>query len=366
MKARHGLRKTTGSKPQDTHTMKSRLLLIAAAILIAGCTEDITPPPPAPPPPPLPPVEDVPGDDVPGEVDPEIPFKDVILYPEFKEDFSETSSFLRFSAKANGGEDFRYFSGHPSLSATNTKVMMMCIDPADGEGWGKGPQVITKDYTFYGSYSARIRVPDIRKAQKNIGAAAGLYVHDVDETYGHSGIDFELRIADPTKVYLAAWTGKEGELNRISRTIDLAKGSIIDCSYGTGATEKGKLTDAQNKPSTISAISKFDASEQFYIYGFDWNSESIVWWIKLNDTSEKIILWEYEGKELFAGSYAPAGIPILPAHYATSFWHSSSRLASGMNSAKEAPKYPFEMEIDWMAYEPFQEVIDAWLENGKK
>ena len=119
----------------------------------------------------------------------------------------------------------------------------MRIDPADGEGWGKGPQVITKDYTFYGTYSARMRVPDIRKAQKNLGAAAGLYVHDNDEKYGCSAIDFELRIADPTKVYLAAWTGKEGELNRISRTIDLATGTIIDCSYAAGATEKGKLTE---------------------------------------------------------------------------------------------------------------------------
>ena len=351
--------------------MRSRHILFLAALLLAtACGEKYTPLPPAPPPPPLPPVEEVPGD---GEGDGgqetpelELPFKDVTIYPEFKEDFSESSSFLRFAAKVNGGEDFRYYSAHPSLSATNTKVMMMRIDPADGEGWGKGPQVITKDYTFYGSYSARMRVPDIRKAQKNIGAAAGLYVHDIDEKYGVSGIDFELRIADPTKVYLSAWTGKEGELNRISRTIDLATGKIIDCSYGTGDTEKGKLTDEQNAPSTVSAINGFDASKQFYIYGFDWKPESITWWIRLNDNSEKVTLWEFKGKELFPDTYAPSGIPVLPAHNATSFWHSSSRLAHGMSSAKEAPKYPFEMEIDWMAYTPFQDEIDKWKENGKK
>lgn len=352
--------------------MKLRLILLSAILLAVSCGEENYTPAPAPPPPPLPPVEETPDNGEEGgngsqetpEV--EIPYKDVIIYPQFQEDFSESSSFLRFAAKANGGEDFRYFSAHPSLSATNTKVMMMRIDPADGEGWGKGPQVITKDYTFYGTYSARMRVPDIRKAQKNLGAAAGLYVHDNDEKYGCSAIDFELRVADPTKVYLAAWTGKEGELNRISRTIDLATGTIVDCSYAAGATEKGKLTEEQNNPSTITAINGFDASKQFYIYGFDWKPESITWWIKLGDKSDKITLWEFKGTELFPDTYAPTGIPVLPAQYATSFWHSSTRLAHNMNSAKDAPKYPFEMEIDWMAYEPYQDMIDEWKEKGKK
>lgn len=344
--------------------MRYRLLIFsAAALLMAACGEEYTPPLPAPPPPPMPPVVEKPGED---STDVEIPFKDVVLYGEFKEDFSETASFLRFAPKINGGEDFRYFSAHPSLSATNTKVMMMRIDPADGEGWGKGPQVITKDYTFYGSYSARMRIPDIRKAQKNIGAAAGLYVHDVDEKFGHSEIDFELRISDPSIVYLSAWTGTGKDLNRISRTINLAKGTILDCSYGTGTAEKGKLTDDQSNPQKINAISGFDASKQFYIYGFDWYPDRLVWWIQENEKAERIVLWDYKGKELFSGTYAPSGIPILPARNATSFWHSKTRIAEGRKAATEAPRYPFEMEIDWMEYKPFSDYIDAWKENGSK
>lgn len=343
---------------------------LAALFLAAACGEEYTPLPPAPPPPPLPPVEEVPGD---GEgdggqetPDPEIPFKDVILYPEFKEDFSETSSFLRFSAKANGGEDFRYYSAHPSLSTTNTKVMMMRIDPADAEGMGKGPEVITKDYTFYGSYAARLRVPDIRKAQKNIGAAAGLYVYDTDEKYGRSEIGIELRIADPTKVYLYATTGKDGEPNTISRTVDLAAGTVTDCSYITKGGTPTALADTQNKPATITAVKDFDASKKLYIYGFDWSPDKITWWFRENENVEKITIWEYDGKDLFPDSYAPAGIPVLPAHNATSFWHTTTRLPEGMASAKEAPKYMFEMEIDWMSYTPFQDEIDEWKEKGKK
>lgn len=354
--------------------MKSKVILLLTAILLAtGCEDNYTPPPPAPAPPPLPPVEETPDNGEEGtggteEPKVEIPFKDVIIYPEFKEDFNEATSFLRFAAKANGGEDFRYFSAHPSLSEKNnsTKIMMMRIDPADNEGWGKGPQVITKDYTFYGSYATRLRVPDTKKAQKNLGAAAGLYVYDIDEKYGHSEIGIELRLADPTKVYLYAITGEEGKLNTISRTVDLAAGSIKDCSYSANGGTSTALTDAQNAPSTIKSISGFDASKKLYIYGFDWSAEKITWWLRESDSAEKVILWEYEGKELFPGTYAPMGIPVLPAQNATSFWHSTSRLAHGLSSAKEAPKYPYEMEIDWMSYTPFQDAIDAWKEEAKK
>lgn len=345
--------------------MKKTLISLSVVLAMAACGKEYPTPAPAPPPPPLPPEQENP-DNGGGEEEPEIPFKDVVLYGEFEEGFSETASFLRFAPKASGGEDFRYYSAYPSLSEANTKVMMMRIDPSDGEGWGKGPQVLTKDYTFYGSYAARMRVPDIRKAQKNIGAAAGLYVYDVDEKFGQSEIAFELRIADPTIVYLSAWTGTGKELNRISRTINLAKGTITDCSYGTGATEKGKLTVDQNNPSKITAISDFDASKRFYIYGFDWYPDKITWWIRKDMNTEKVILWEYKGKELFTGTCAPAGIPVLPARYTTSFWHSTTRLAEGMKAAKEAPKYPFEMEIDWMTYEPFDDHIGAWKENGSK
>ena len=334
--------------------MRYRLILLTLILAVASCGKEYPTPAPAPPPPPLPPEQEKPGNGDQGEEDvPEIPFKDVILYGEFREDFSESASFLRFAPKSNGGEDFRYYSAHPSLSAANTKVMMMRIDPEDGEGWGKGPQVLTKDYTFYGSYSARMRVPDIKKAQKNLGAAAGVYVYDVDDKYGHSEIDFELRVADPTIVYLSAITGTGKELNRISRTINLAKGTIIESSD-------------EGSPATITAISDFDASKKFYIYGFDWTPEKITWWIRKDENTDRIVLWEYIGKELFADTYAPTGIPVLPAHYATSFWHSTSRLAQGMASAKEAPKYPFEMEIDWMAYEPFDDLINEWKENASK
>lgn len=357
-------------------------LVIAALILIIGCDEKFPTPAPAPPPAPVTPEDtDTESDngsndeeekeenetpDENGNQDSDSPFKEVTLAAKFKEDFSEKSSgFLRFDPKSIG-DDFRYYSGHPSLSENNTKIMMMRVDPSDGEGWNKGPKAISKDYSFYGSYSTRMRIPDTKKAQKNIGAVAGLYARDADAQYGLSEIGIELRVADPTVIYLNAWTGKENEPYKISRTINLANGTIVDCSYGKGSTVTGKLTESQNNPSSISAVSNFDASKKFYTYGFDWKPDRITWWIILPGKTEKTILWDYEGKDLFPDSSAPMGIPVLPAYCTTSFWHSQSRIASGMTSAKEAPKYPFELEIDWMAYEPFDDLNNEWITNGNK
>ena len=140
--------------------------------------------------------------------------------------------------------------------------------------------------------------------------------------------------------------------------------SVICFRFNSFMKYSPKMADINN--AKITAISDFDASKKFYIYGFDWYPDKIIWWIRKDINTDKVILWEYKGTDLFTETYAPYGIPVLPAHYTASFWHSTTRLAEGLKAAKEAPKYPFEMEIDWMAYEPFNDHIDVWKENGSK
>ena len=97
----------------------------------------------------------------------------------FKEDFSEGSSeYFDFNYRPSG-EDFRYFSGFPSLSEEGTSVMLYRMDPADPAGAGRGPEIISKDYTFYGSYSARIKIPDPREIQPNVGAVVGYFTYNI-------------------------------------------------------------------------------------------------------------------------------------------------------------------------------------------
>lgn len=55
--------------------------------------------------------------------------------------------------------DYRYTPGAPSLSEKGTSVMLFRIDPDDPAGAGKGPEIISRQFTHYGTYSARLRIP---------------------------------------------------------------------------------------------------------------------------------------------------------------------------------------------------------------
>lgn len=289
----------------------------------------------------------------------------VTLHGEFSEGFSDAESEWFDYNYRTSRDDFRYYPGVPSISERKTEVLMLRIDPADAAGAGRGPEVRTKDYTFYGSYSARIRVPDIRKAQPDAGIVVDFSVYDYEKNYGLCEAGFEWILADPEIVCLKACTGVEPERNTVMRTVNLAKGLVYDTSFRgecilkNGKTEilaSGKLSGAQNFPETVTAISGYDASSKFHTYGFDWYPERIVWWILHPQTSERTVLWEYEGRELFPGSPAPDGIPVIPSRYHLNFWHSKIKPVQTNPSSTQSPYYPYELEADNMSYRPFDDL----------
>ena len=242
------------------------------------------------------------------------PPKDVPLHEKFTEDFSDTASeFFTFNYRTTR-DDFRYFSGFPSLSEKKTKILMLRIDPSDAAGAGRGPEIISKDHTSYGTYSTRLKLPDIRKVQPNIGGVVGYSVYDNDER-GLIEIYFEWLIANPAYFNVGIRTGDEAEPDETGKTIDLS-----------------------------AMLSGFDASARFYTYGFDWSQDHVSWWILHPDTGEKIVVWDLG-----------EGIPAAPARYKTTFWHSKIKPAVNIPTSVEAPKYPFELEVDRMTYEPFDE-----------
>lgn len=283
----------------------------------------------------------------------------------FIENFSEsTSEFFNYNYRRNA-YDYRYYSGHKSLSENGTEVMMYRIDPEDPAGAGRGPEIITKDYTFYGTYAARIRVPKVKDVQPNVGAVVGYFTYNVDPVYGQSEIDFEWLIADPEIIYVGTWTGVRPAHNRVGRIINLKEGIIYDTSYrgeiikedrSKEIVVRGDLTGKQNMPKKITPIEDYDASERFYIYGWDWYPDRITWWIIHPDTFEKIILWDYEGKVLFPGQPAATGIPVVQTKYRLNFWHTNNWPVETNPDSIEKPAYPYELEIDWMLYKPFDEL----------
>lgn len=272
----------------------------------------------------------------------------------FIEDFDKAESkyFVQRRDRRDEATDFRYFPANVSLSEKGTDVMLYRIDPDDPAGAGRGPEIISKHYTSYGSYSARIRIPDVTKVQPNVGAVVGYFTYNMEKGKSLSEIDWEWLIADPEIVYIGTWTGPRGHLQRIGRIINLAEGTIYETIYRSGkdGNINHPLTGLQNQPETVPAIDGFNAAERFYTYGFDWYPDRLVWWILHPETEEKIVLWDYQGS-------TPdfSGIPDNRTYYRLNFWHTDNWPVETNPDSIEKPAHPYEVEVDWMSYTPFKE-----------
>ena len=242
---------------------------------------------------------------------------------------------------------FKWQSGVISKT-DNAKVLSLKIDPLDSAGAGRGPEIISNDFTYYGTYSARLKVPDVRDIQPNTGAVVGYFSYYMDSVYGLSEIDFEWLVADPSIVYIGTWTGNKGALHRIGRTINLAKGVIYNTIYKEGYKgTPADLAGAQNEPESIEPIDHYDASSQFYTYGFDWYPDHITWWMLHPKTGNKIVLWDYRGSE--------RGVPQHQSYYRMNFWHTNDWAVETNPAAIEKPQYPYELQVDWMGYDPLNQ-----------
>jgi hypothetical protein len=262
----------------------------------------------------------------------------------FTEDFSD-SQLINFHYGSRGVNDaFKWKSGAASPEEPGTSVLSFKIDPADSAGAGRGPEIISNDYTHFGHYSARIKIPDVRKIQPNTGAVVGYFTYFMDSVHGLSEIDIEWLVADPHIIYIGTWTGFNGKLQRIGRTINLAEGRIFETISKTnhnGATTA--LTGKQNQPETVAAIPNYDASARFYTCGFDWYPDRLHWWIIDPSTGKTITLWDYTGSSL--------GIPPHASTYRMNFWHTNSWSPETSPQAKEKPQKPYELEVDYMKYD---------------
>ena len=280
----------------------------------------------------------------------------------FTEEF-DTSSPQFFST---GGSALRYLCGVPSFTEKGTDVMLMRISPSDPAGAGRGPEIATHKSTHFGTYSARIRVPDVKKVQPNVGAVVGYFTYRYSQGYGLSEIDFEWLIADPRVIYIGTWTSDPNNVNnlqRVGRTINLATGQILYTNYrsyhdGNRNHNFDPGDDAALSPRTLAPIEGYDASKSFYVYGFDWYPNRLTWWIEHPETQEKIILWDYQGS-------TPnfSGIPQPPTTYLLNFWHTNDWSVDTSPRSTEAPKYPYSLEIDWMKYEPYDAINMEWREK---
>jgi beta-glucanase (GH16 family) len=269
------------------------------------------------------------------------------LAASFSENFTD-SALVNFKWGSTGTKaDFKWKSGVHSISEPGTKVLSMKIDPDDRAGAGRGPEIISRHFTHFGTYSTRLKVPRVAEVQPNVGAVVGYFTYHMDSVSGLSEIDFEWLIADPTIIYIGTWTGPRGQLKRIGRTINLAKGIIYNTEYREGHTgPRTPLTGGQNQPETIPAIEGYDASSKFYTYGFDWYPDRIRWWVIHPVSGEKIVLWDYQGSQ--------TGIPQNETRYRMNFWHTNEWSVHTNPNSMEKPLHRYELEVDFMEYTPLK------------
>ena len=263
----------------------------------------------------------------------------------FIENFSDPlPEHFNYASGGNQAEFTRTF-GVKSPTEPGTNILSFKIDPDDPPGAGRGPEIISKDFTHFGSYAVRLKVPDVREAQPNVGAVIGYFTYHMDSIQGLSEIDFEWLIADPEIIYVGTWTGPRGQLKRIGRTINMAKGIIYGTSYREGHQgSRTPLTGMQNQPDTLAAIEGYDASSQFHTYGFDWHPDRIRWWMVHPVTADTVVLWDYRGSQV--------GIPPNESRYRLNFWHTNEWSVVTNASSIEKPLDRYELEVDWMSYEP--------------
>lgn len=239
-------------------------------------------------------------------------YQDVTLHSAFEEVFTEKSTDVFSFALHESGKDLRYFMAFPSWNESKTKLLLMRVDPADPAGLNGCPSVFTNEHTFYGSYSIRMRLPDIKAVQPNIGLNAVFTTAEQDEKNGYSTIEMMWKMADPTMIYC-------NSIRCTDRTNDIVK----------------------------ETVNNYKPSGAYYTYGFDWHTDKVTWWIKVGDDKQTI-------KEI------DDAVPCFPARLKFMLYHSKNNPVEGNPNATSAPFYPFEFEIDKIAYEPFEDEIEAW------
>lgn len=252
----------------------------------------------------------------------------------FTEDFSGSSS--------------EYFQlGTDFSTELGTDILSLTLNPEHPVGAGRGPEIATEQFTHFGTYSTRLKVPDPREIQPDVGAVVGYFTYYMDDDRGLSEIDFEWLIADPEVIYIGTWTGPRGNLKRVGRIINLAEGIIYSTSFREGHDgERFDLVGEQNQPESIDPIEGFDASSQFHTYGFDWHPDRIRYWMIHPETADTLVLWDYRDENL-------RGIPQHESLYRMNFWHTNNWAVQTNPNSTERPIQPFVLEVDWMAYEPF-------------
>jgi|GEM_PF-293680 len=298
----------------------------------------------------------------------------------FTENFNTSATPSNFRFGSGGANRSTWTSGVESEIEPGTRVMRLAMHPDNAAEPWQGPNFESTRLTQFGRYSARIKIPSV-DVQPLVGGVVGFFTYYNDEyndqlpkdenkdgLNDNSEIDFEWLIANPQLVYMTAWTDHDvrtGTCKKVARIVNLATGQILTTNYLNGRLGSSgvRLTGIENQPETIRAIPGFDASKQFYTYGFDWRTDNIRWWI-LNPENEldTITLWDYRENP----AVEERRITQKPAYLLINFWHTNNWDAEGVRGSREKPNSIFYADFDWVRYETLSDISNTAISGAQK
>ncbi len=270
--------------------------------------------------------------------------------PAFREDWNASAS-ARFDFVSHGGS--QAVSNIPAAGAEDGKALQLSIGKGAAVSPAGGSEVESKSLFQYGTLTARIRTADC-KEQPNAGIVTGFftYFNDGSDQNGNglpdnSELDFEWLCGEPQVLYLTFWTDyrdADAVSKRVTRTVNLATGKILDTEYREGWGAGTKLTGAENDPTTVATVAGYNSSTAFYEYGLSWDAERVLGWMINPKDSSRLVLWDYRGPR--------ARIPARASRFLINAWHTNTWTPPDNPAANQAPANTISALVDWAAYDP--------------
>jgi hypothetical protein len=190
----------------------------------------------------------------------------------------------------------------------------------------------------YGQYRSRVRLAACASTEDVVNGNFTYFNdgtdHDGDGLVDNSELDIEILCGTPSVLSLTIWSQytDDNGFKKWTRAVDLEKGSYQEST----ADNVYDLGNSISEP-TFKHPGFFDPNA-FYEMGFEWHSDSIRYFIVLDN--QELTLWTFTNKAL---------IPQLATQWLFNVWHPSTHWF-GTGGAASYPAKDATMQIDWARY----------------
>lgn len=257
------------------------------------------------------------------------------------------SAFMRDMSQGASDWEQRYQAqaaivfARPDAQAVDNHVTEL-VFPAQATalvGTDFATEIAYPERSFYGRYQARVQ---FSHCQANEEVVNGIFTYandgvDLNQNglTDNSEIDIEFLCGEPQYLWLSSWTDYDDNgFYKVTRRIDLTTGELYQTpEQGESQYDLEAAGSLQNwQPIALS-------SGQFYTVGFDWQADSIRWFIERDD--QEVTLWHFSDARF---------IPQQPGQFMLNLWYPGTHWSDGRAADAAADKSYF--VIDQIRYEP--------------